>query len=130
MPELAAPYFGSVRAAIERRRESDPNDPNLLTALGEVLAFLGEEGTAIGLAHQALELVSTSEDAVFGPRVQLNAARVFAAAGEFDAAITELDSYLAAPGRWSIEGLLTDSRLDPIFGDPRFQTLVDIHRRQ
>jgi hypothetical protein len=51
-------------------------------------------------------------------------------AGATDAAIDELDAYLEAPGRWSIEGLLPDPRLDPIRDDPRFLALVEKYRRQ
>ena len=56
--------------------------------------------------------------------------RVFAAAGDRDAALAELDAYLAASGQWSIEGLLPDPRLDPIRDDRRFQALVEKNRRK
>ena len=51
-------------------------------------------------------------------------------AGDYDAAIEELDAYLAAPGTWSIEGLLPDPRLDPIRDDPRFLALVEKYSRK
>ncbi len=46
------------------------------------------------------------------------------------AAIEQLDAYLLGPGRWSIEGLLPDPRLDPIRDDPRFEALVEKYKRR
>ena len=55
--------------------------------------------------------------------------RVFLATGDFDTAIAELDAYLAAPGMWSIEGLLPDPRMDGIREHPGFQELVRKYQR-
>jgi hypothetical protein len=49
---------------------------------------------------------------------------------DIDRALRELDDCLSKPGRWSIEGLLADPRLDPILGDPRFAALVEKHARK
>ena len=48
---------------------------------------------------------------------------------DFNRAIEELERYLAAPGLWSIEGLLPNPTLDPIRDDPRFQALVERYGR-
>jgi hypothetical protein len=67
----------------------------------------------------------TSRDALSGPAILLGTAlRVHIGAGNLDQAIDQLDVYFAAPGVWSIEGLLPDPRLDPIRENPRFQALV------
>jgi len=130
-PELAEPHFQSARVQIEARLEVDPTDPRLYIALGEVLAGTGENEAALRAVDQAMNLLSTSTDTFDGPVYRLaTIIRVFVPAGDFDSAIEALDAYLAAPGRWSIEGLLPDPRLDPIRDDPRFQVLVDKYSRQ
>jgi len=129
-PELAERRFRTARAQVEEALAADPEDPRLLVALGEVLAGLGEREAAVRAAHRAMDLLPTSFDALAGPTQQLHAIiRVFAPAGAINTAIEELDAYLAAPGVWSIEGLLPDPRLDPIRDDPRFQALVEKYSR-
>lgn len=51
-------------------------------------------------------------------------------AGDHDAAIEELDIYLAGLGQCSVEGLLPDPRFDPIRDDPRFQGLAEKYGRR
>jgi hypothetical protein len=58
------------------------------------------------------------------------AIRVLARAGAVDAAVEQLDIYLAGPGFWSIEGLLPNPRLDPLRDEPGFRMLVEKYRRQ
>ena len=130
-PELARPHFESSRVQIEAKLEADPNDPRLHIALGEVLAGTGERDAAIRVVHRAIGLLPTSTDAFDGPVYRLAAIiRVLVPAGDYDGAIEELNAYLAAPGRWSIEGLLHDPRLDPIRDDRRFEPLVEKYKRK
>ncbi len=129
-PELAEPHFQAARTQVEEALAANAEDPRLYIALGEVLAGLGERESAVRAARQAIALQPTSIDAIDGPNIQLDGIiRVFMPAGDYDAAIEELDAYLAAPGMWSIEGLLPDPRLDPIRDDPRFQALVEKYKR-
>lgn len=124
-PALAQPALQMARVHLEGLLDATPDDPRIYTALGEVLAASGESDTSVRLVRRAMELVPTSTDALDGPIHRLGAVRVLAWAGEHDAAIEELDAYLSAPGRWSIEGLMPDPRLDPIRDDPRFHALID-----
>jgi len=130
MPDLALPHFQAARARIEQELEVGSEDPRLLIALAEVLAWLGEAESATDLVHQAMALPPASTDAEREPKFRLGAIMVFLAAGEYDSALEELDIYLSAPGEWSIEGLLPDPRLDPIRENPRFQVLLEKYRRR
>ena len=129
MPDLAAPQLQAARARIEREMKASSEDPRFLIALAEVLALQGEAESATDLARLAMALLPASTDAVRRPKFRLNAIMVFVAAGDFDSALEELDAYLSSPGEWSIEGLLPDPRMDAIRDDPRFQALVEKHRR-
>jgi hypothetical protein len=70
-----------------------------------------------------------SADAASGPQLKLSAVFVFAAAGNAESAIAELDQYLSVPAVWSIEGLLPDPRLDSIRDHPQFLELVEKYKR-
>jgi len=53
---------------------------------------------------------------------------VLAAAGEHEAAIDELETYLSLPGRYSIDGIIVDPRFDVLLENTRFQTLLARYR--
>ena len=130
-PELAEQQFQSARGQLEAALVSNPEDPRLYTALGAVVAGLGDNEEAIRMARRAIdEALPTSRDTFARFKFQLDAAFIFAAAGDNDAAIEQLDRYLGAPAFWSIEGLLPDPRLDPIRDEPRFEALVQEYRRR
>ena len=103
----------------------------LLTARAEALAGLGQAEEASLLAHQAIEMMPYTRDAVWASIIRHGAVRkVLVTAGDYDAAIAHLDTYLGAPGRLSIEGILPDPHLDPIRDDPRFVALVEKYKRR
>jgi len=130
-PDRAKDQFRIARMQVEEALATDPEDPLLLIALGEALAGLGEREAAIDAARQAMTLLPTSRDALSGSQNQLEAIlRVLVPAGDLDSAIEQLDAFLAAPGYWSIEGLLPDPRLDPLRDDPRFVSLVEKYKRR
>lgn len=128
-PDFAVQHLREARATIEQELLSKPQDPRLLIALGRILARQGQRETSIMSIRRAMELSPTSKDAIKGAALKMTAIFAFLAAGDHDAAVDELDIYLAAPAVWSIEGLLPDPRLDPIREDPRFVALVAKYRR-
>jgi TolB-like protein/DNA-binding winged helix-turn-helix (wHTH) protein/Tfp pilus assembly protein PilF len=129
MPDLAAQHLRRARATIEQELENKPNDPRLLIALGSVLGRQGQRDAAVDSIRRAIDLLSTSKDGTRWPALQMTAIFAFVAAGDYGTAIDELDTYLAAPAVWSIEGLLPDPRLDPIRNDRRFKGLVAKYSR-
>jgi len=123
--------FEIARVHLEDALAANPDDARIVLALGEAMVGLGRDAEGVELAHEAMALLPPSRDAIVGHRIQLDAVRrVFAPAGESDAAIVALETYLAGPGQWSIEGLLPDPRLDPIRDDPRFRAVVAKYKRQ
>jgi DNA-binding winged helix-turn-helix (wHTH) protein/tetratricopeptide (TPR) repeat protein len=127
----ARSYFEQARAQVEAELAGGPQQPAFLIALGEALAGLGEREAANDAARRANEVAESVGDRVAAPFPRLDAVlRVFVRTGAVEAALGELERYLAEPGLWSIEGLLPDPRLDPIREDPRFRALVEKHRRR
>jgi TolB-like protein/Tfp pilus assembly protein PilF len=129
-PERANREFQAARAELEAALQGRPEDARLYISLAEVLAGLDQNEEAARLARRAVDLTPPSRDAYAAPDYQLLASKVFAAAGDRDAAIAALDAYLGAPGDWSIEGLAADPRFDSIREDPRFDMLIEKYGRR
>lgn len=129
--DLAEAAFLAARAQTEAALGENPDDPRLYIALAESLVGLGELDAATNTARTGLALMPRSRDDLSGRVLQEYAIiGVFAPSGDVDATVAELDAHLTAGSRWSIEGLLPDPRFDPVRDDPRFQALVERHRRQ
>jgi DNA-binding winged helix-turn-helix (wHTH) protein/TolB-like protein/Flp pilus assembly protein TadD len=118
----ATQHLQQAKSAIEKQ----PVSPHTLVALAEVQAALGDrEGARAAIAR-------VGETASFMQRSDLllaTAIRVRLRLGEHDQVLEELDRYLSGAGKWSIEGLAADPRLDPLRGDPRFGALIAKHKR-
>ncbi len=129
--DVATASFMDARAELRALPVEEQEGFRSLMALGEAAAMLGETDEAIRLGREALAAFPTSVDTYSAPELRIQASlRVFIPAGDYNAALDELEAYFAAPGRWSIEGLSRDPRLDPIRDDPRFVALVERYRRQ
>jgi tetratricopeptide (TPR) repeat protein len=99
-------------------------------ALAEAHAGLGERQAALGELTQARSLAPKSSDAVVASSIQLQSViRVLIPLGDHETALSELEDYLRGAGKWSIEALALDPRLDPIRGDARFAALVERYSR-
>jgi len=128
---LAIEQFELARAHLEDVLEQRPGDPRVMFTLAEALAGLEQSEAATRLGLQAIETMPAILGTSGARELAKDAAiRVLARAGAVDAAIEQLDIYLAGPGSWSIEGLLPSPRLDPLRADPRFTMLVEKYRRQ
>jgi TolB-like protein/class 3 adenylate cyclase/Flp pilus assembly protein TadD len=120
-----------ARSDLELLKQRDANNPELVAHLGAVNAYLGEKETALRLAENAVALLPASQDAVIGPALEEDLARVEAEVGENDRAIARLQKLLKTPySSVSHTGPITPALLrlhpswDPLRGDPRFEKLI------
>lgn len=128
-------HFQRVVEEIEKRVAGDSEtDPIAIAVshliLAEALAGLNEVQPALRSLQRGLDSLPKSRDALVGSSLQLaGVTQVLLPIGASDQALKELDEYLDEPGRWAVEGLRADPRLDSISGDARFWALVQKYGR-
>ena len=118
-------YFDSARVALEAslgRREDEYG--RLTCMLGIALAGLGRNDDALREGKRAVETLSVSKDAMEGPLMLANLARIYVMLGEWDKAVDQLETVLARPGPLSAGWLRADPFWDPLRESPRFQRLA------
>ena len=92
-----------------QKRQGKPNAPSpwipkpahefrYHVALGRGLAGLRRNADALREARTGVELLPISKDAIDGPSVLEELAAVYAATGDSDAAIREIEHLLSTPG--------------------------------
>ncbi|UCC83800.1 MAG: protein kinase [Gemmatimonadota bacterium] len=126
-PERAQASFDSARRVLEVEVQEHPEDYRRLLSLGLAYAGLGRKDEAIRAGLSALELPHPKTDLLVRGLTVGALVRIYAMLGEQDAAIDQLESYLALPRRWSVQAALRDPRFDPLRDHPRFQALLDSH---
>jgi len=107
--DAARQAFEAARKKIESDLARTPDDAALYSAHGLACAGLGETAKAVESGKRAVELLPVATDALSGPERLLDLARIYAAVGEKELAIAELQRLLAMPSLLSA-GML---RLDP-----------------
>ena len=122
--------FEAARLLLEAGIRERPDDADLQNALGQAVARLGRKEEAIRAGLRAVELLPISKDALVGPIYVLDLAWTYAAVGEPEAAVEQLERYLSVPAWYSIEGILAHPFTDPLRDHPAFQALVEKHRRE
>jgi hypothetical protein len=116
--------FAETREQLNERVQKAPESAPFLSTLGVLDALLNHKGIAIAEARRAVELMSISKDAVFGPRMQLNLAVVYAWTNELDLAFETLSPLPKIPNGLFYGELKRDPYWDPLRRDPRFEKLL------
>jgi hypothetical protein len=116
--------YGVTREQLYRKVETDPANPALLSALACVDIALGSKQLAISEAKRAVEMLPISKDAVQGPNLVVNLARVYTWANEPDLALETLGPLTKIPNGVYYGDLKLDPSWDPLRKDPRFEKLL------
>ena len=101
-----------------------PDDYGAHIARGHALAGLGRRDEALREARWLQQSVVYRNDALNGPWLAGERARILAQAGEADAALDEIERLLAEPSLLTVHVLRLDPLWDPIREHPRFRALL------
>jgi len=122
---LARAYFDSARNVLEPHLNRHPDAYGRLRCmLGVALAGLGRAKDAIREGDRVVQIMPVSKDAMEGPLMLANLARIYVLLGERDKAIDQLELVLSRPGPLSANWLGADPFWYPLRGSPRFQRLT------
>jgi tetratricopeptide (TPR) repeat protein len=116
--------FTRARAAVQHDVEERPDYGPPLSVLGMIDAMLGRNDDASGEGRRAVELLPTEQDSINGSHLVMNLAIIYAATGQKDLALEQLNVLLSKPGDGSYGDLRLNPFWDPLRQDPRFEKLV------
>jgi tetratricopeptide (TPR) repeat protein len=116
--------FVRARAAAEHDAQERPEYGPPLCVLGMIDAVLDRKEDAIREGRRAVELLPVERDSINGSHLLMHLAMIYAATGEKDLAIEQLNVLLSQPGDGSYGDLRLNPFWDPLRGDPRFEKLV------
>ena len=113
-----------ARKAVDEQLRESPDDAQRHVFLGLSLAYLGRRDEAIREGLRGAALQPVSKDAVQGPYVQHQLARIYILTGEPEKALDQLEPLLKIPYYLSPGWLKIDPTFDPLRNNPRFRKLV------
>jgi len=117
--------FDSARVLLDSAIAELPDDWRVHAARGLALAGLGRRDGARREVQWLEQSVAYRRDALQGPSVAEERARILAQLGEADAALDEIERVLrGASEQFSVHVLRLDPRWEPIRDEPRFQQVL------
>jgi tetratricopeptide (TPR) repeat protein len=122
--ELARTALTDARAIFERTTREQPDYPQAWSYLGLADAMLGRCSEAIQEGKRACEVLPYTKDSWVGPTFENYLAMIYAACGEKDLALKQLDRTAKLPVGITYGELKCNPEWDPLRGDPRFEKLV------
>jgi TolB-like protein/Tfp pilus assembly protein PilF len=121
-----------ARNMLEPMCKNQPDSASIVATLSVVNAVLSEKEAALKEAEQAIMLLPSSKDRVYGPACEENLAKIQTLVGENSRAISTLTRLLQTPySSWLYWRPVTPAllRLDPLWdplrADPVFQKLCE-----
>jgi tetratricopeptide (TPR) repeat protein len=122
--ELARSALTEARAIFERTTREQPDYPQAWSYLGLTDAMLGRREEAIQEGKRACEILPYTKDSWVGPIFENYLAIIYAACGEKDAALEQLERSAKRPVGITYGELKCNPDWDPLRGDPRFDKIV------
>jgi serine/threonine protein kinase/tetratricopeptide (TPR) repeat protein len=122
--DLARQSFEGARGLLVRRIAEAPEDARLHSSLGIALAGLGQTAEAVQEGERGVALMPPTREAYRGVFRVEDLARIYAMAGNQEAAIQQLDYLLSHPSWISVTLLKLDPRWDPLRKNSKFEALL------
>jgi eukaryotic-like serine/threonine-protein kinase len=122
---LARAYGDSARIAFEEQLRDSPDDGQLHCLRGVALAYAGRKAEAVREGQRGVELLPVAKDALNGPYMQHQLARIYILVGEPEKAVDQLEPLLRMPYYLSPAWLRLDPTFEPLRNNPRFRKLVE-----
>ena len=122
---LARAYGDSARIALEEQLRAAPEDAQLHVLYGVALAYVGRKAEAIREGERAVALRGISSDALNGPYMEHQLARIYTMVGEPEKAVDRLEQLLRVPYYLSPAWLRVDPTFDPLREHSRFRKLIE-----
>jgi TolB-like protein/Tfp pilus assembly protein PilF len=120
----ASESFSRARALVEREVQERPDYGPPLCVLGLIDAMLGRKEDAIREGRRVVELLPTEKDSINGSHLVMYLVVIYAATGEKDLAVDQLNALLSKPGDGSYGDFRLNPFWDPLRGDPPFEKIV------
>lgn len=117
--------FGSARSILDSLLRELPGDWRVHAARGLVLAGLGASSEALHEARWLEQSTVYRTDAIQGPQVAEDRARILSQAGDRDGALQEINRLLSKPSSVSVHKLRLEPLWDPLRRDERFEALLE-----
>src|SRR5205814_2409283 len=115
---LAQTALGSARAIFERITREQPDYPQAWAYLGLTDAMLGRCSEAIQEGKRACEILPYTKDSWVGPTFITYLAMIYAACGEKDVALKQLDRSAKLPVGITYREMKCNPEWDPLRGTP------------
>ena len=116
--------FEEARAQAKQRVQNRPGAFYDMAILARIDAALGRKDEAIAEARRAVEILPISVDTMEGVALVTSLAMVYAAVGEKDRALEQLELVTSIPAGPSYGELRLESDWDSLRGDPRFEVIL------
>lgn len=118
--------YGAAAKLLESRIAGAPDDARFHGSLGIAYAGLGRKAEAVAEGKRAVDLLPASKEAYRGAFRAEEMARIYAMAGERDAAIDQLEHLMSIPFELAAPGLRLDPAWDSLRDHPRFKKLAGL----
>jgi tetratricopeptide (TPR) repeat protein len=116
--------FEAARQMMESMVAETPDDPRPHLALGLALAALGQAEEAIQAGRAGVELMPRERDAMIGANNMWWMVEIYAAAGDAEAALDELEALLSEARPAGLPTIAMDPWLYTLADHPRFEELL------
>lgn len=110
---------------LEKRVNEQSDNAFLYGRLGVLNALVGNRSKAIEFGNKATNLEPVSENALFGPELQLQLAVTYSVLGDLDRAINMLSELLSYPSGTTVWRIKLNPFFDNLHNHPRFKELVN-----